>query len=58
MKPKILKKNLINNKQNRMSINFYKINKNQIDNINPKDIFNYLDSLHLVVKDKKNQDVL
>ena len=36
--------------------NFYKIYKNQIDNINPKDVFNYLDSPHFVVKDKKKFD--
>ena len=36
--------------------NFYKIYKNQIDNINPKDIFNNLDSPYFVVKDKKKFD--
>ena len=38
--------------------NFYKIYKNQIDQINPKDIFNYLDSPYFIIKDKKKFECL
>ena len=37
--------------------NFYKIYKNQIDAINPKDIFNNLDSPSFTVKDKKKFEI-
>ena len=33
--------------------NFYKVFKNEIDAINPNDVFKYLDSPKLVIKDKK-----
>ena len=33
--------------------NFYKMYKNQIDEINPKDIFDYLDNPNFIIKDKK-----
>ena len=36
--------------------NFYKMYKNQIDNIEPKEIFNYLDNPDFVIKDKKKFD--
>ena len=38
--------------------NFYQIYKNQIDQINPKDIFTYLDSPYFTVKDKKKFEYL
>ena len=37
--------------------NFYKVYKKEIDALNPKDIFNYLDNKNLVIKDKKKFDI-
>ena len=37
--------------------NFYKVYKKEINSINPKEIFNYLDSPKLVIKDKKKFEI-
>ena len=37
--------------------NFYKVYKKEIDAINPKEIFNYLDNRNLIIKDKKKFDI-
>ena len=37
--------------------NFYKVYKKEIDAINPKEIFNYLDNPKLIIKDKKKFDI-
>lgn len=37
--------------------NFYKVYKNEIDAINPKDVFNYLDDPKLVIKDRKKFEI-